>query len=70
MGYREVPVVVHRFNRGAKLPFDKNLDGAIRQLEKLQNIGDRADLVKIVDTRGVVRCIALRNQQNLLVTPA
>ena len=48
-------------------PLDQHLDRAVRQLEELQNRGDRPDLVEILGLRIVDIRLLLREQQDLLV---
>jgi hypothetical protein len=52
---------------GALDAFDQHLDGAVRQLEQLQHLGQRAGLVDGVDGRIVVGRVLLGDQQNPLV---
>ena len=52
---------------GALDAFDQHLHGAVGQLEKLQHLGERADLVDRVGRRIVVGRILLRDEQNALL---
>ncbi|MNL21213.1 hypothetical protein D3C87_1424910 [compost metagenome] len=54
---------------GARAPFDQHLDGAVGQLQQLQNVGDRAHLVDRGGFRIVVRRVNLGGKHDLLVCP-
>ncbi|MNO77287.1 hypothetical protein D3C76_683900 [compost metagenome] len=54
-------------NRTALLAFDQHLDGAIGQLQQLQNSGNGTDTIQSVFTRIIVSRIFLRQQKNLLL---
>ena len=62
-----IALVIHRFNRSTILTLDQHLDGAVRELQKLQDVGDGSDLIKVVYRRHVVGGISLGNQQHLLI---
>jgi hypothetical protein len=47
------------------MPFDQHLDGAVRQLEHLQDAGDAADLEHVVRLRLVLAGRLLRDQHDL-----
>jgi hypothetical protein len=52
---------------GAGTAFDQHLDGAVRQLQELQHVGNRADVVDGFRLRIVVGGVDLGGKQNLLV---
>ena len=54
---------------GALDALDQHLDGAIGQLEQLQDAGERTDLVDRVRRRIVVRRVLLRRQQDIGIGP-
>ena len=47
--------------------FDQHLSGAVRELQQLEDTGQRSDLVDIVQSRVIGLGLSLRNQQDLLV---
>ncbi len=55
-------------DRPALLAFDKDLDGAVGQLEQLQNRCNGTYAIERIFTRIIVSRISLGHQQNLLVT--
>ncbi|EGE55682.1 hypothetical protein RHECNPAF_890098 [Rhizobium etli CNPAF512] len=52
---------------GARAAFDENLDGAVGQLQELQHIGHRADIVNRRRVRIIVAGVDLRHQHDLFV---
>ncbi len=54
-------------NLGARRAFDQHLDGAVRQLQELQYVGNRADFINRVRCRIVIGSVFLGGKQNLLV---
>ena len=52
---------------GARCPFYQNLDGAVRKLEQLQDIGKSPYGINIFETGIIIRSTFLCYQQNLLV---
>jgi hypothetical protein len=52
---------------GARRALDQHLDGAVGQLEQLQDGGERADLVDGVRSGIVVASVLLGREQDLLV---
>ncbi len=59
-------IVVHDTALG---PFDEHLDRAIRQLEQLQDVGDRSDRIKILNSGIIDLGLFLSDEQNLLSVP-
>ena len=64
----EVVLVVEDFvDRAALCTFDQDLDGAIRQLQHLQDGRQGADAVDVIPIGVVLPRVLLRHQQNFLV---
>lgn len=66
-GFVEVFTAGIFIDLGAALAFHQNLDGAIGQLQELENVGDRADLVDGVRGRIVIAGVDLGDKHDLLV---
>ena len=63
---REVTLgLVVALNHGTALALDQHLDGAVRQLQQLQDAGDRADGVDIVRRRVIIGGALLCRQHDL-----
>ena len=62
----EVDTVGEGLDLRARGALDQNLDGAVGQLQQLQDIGERADVVDRVGFRIVVGGIDLGGKQDLL----
>ncbi len=62
-----VGMLGHRFDQRALAAFDQHLDGAVRQLEQLQHVGDGTNLVYFLLSGIILRGAALRDQQNFLL---
>ena len=60
-------VIVERLKLGALLAFDQHADGAVGQLEQLQNGRDHAGIVQIVADRIVLARIELGDEKNFLI---
>ena len=64
---RKAAGIVNVRHRRSVATFHQNLDRAVRQLQQLENIRDSPHLVQLVSGWVVVCCVALGNQQDLLV---
>ena len=60
-------MLIHPDQAGALLPFDKHANGAVGQLEKLQNLRDGADIVEIVALGMSQPLVELGDEQDVLV---
>ncbi len=58
--------VANRIDMGTLHAFDKHLDGAIRQLEHLQDVGDAADRIQVLDRRLVLGGRLLCDEEDAL----
>ncbi len=65
-GDEQRPGVFDPLDAGPLGAFDEHLDGAVRQLEHLQNVGDAADAVEVAGCRIVLGGRLLRHQQDAL----
>jgi hypothetical protein len=65
--HHRLVVIRQREQLCALLAFDEHADGAVGQLEQLQNGRDHADVVQIVALRVVLARIELRNEEDFLV---
>ncbi|MNF48028.1 hypothetical protein D3C84_292480 [compost metagenome] len=63
----EVLVIDHPLKTGTLAPFHQHLDGAVRQLEHLQNVGHCPDGEDLLHRRLVSRRILLGHQQDFFV---
>jgi hypothetical protein len=69
MGHRLVEFLTLRIavDLGARAAFDQHLDGAVGQLQQLENVGDGADAIDGVGFRIVVGSVDLGGKHDLLV---
>ena len=66
-GDGETALVVDTVHNRPVTAFNQHFNGAVRQLEQLQDVGHGAHLVDVIGTGIIVRGIALGHQQHLLV---